>query len=73
APATAIAAAAEPCTADDIPVHPTPNRAERKSRQAMNKLGLRAVPGGVYRMEMKMSHGVVFVVKNPDVFKHPRR
>lgn len=58
---------------DEIPVHPTPNRAERKSRQAMNKLGLRAVPGGVYRMEMKMSHGVVFVVKNPDVFKHPRR
>lgn len=58
---------------DDISVPHTPNRAERKSRQAMNKLGLRAVPGGVYRMEMKMSHGVVFAVKNPDVFKHPRQ
>ncbi|CAN0393078.1 unnamed protein product, partial [Hapterophycus canaliculatus] len=48
------------------------NRAERKSRQAMEKLGLRAVKG-VFRMTVKTSNGVVFVVKAPDVFKQPRK
>lgn len=48
------------------------NRAERKSRLAMEKLGLRAVDG-VFRMTMRTSGGAVFVVKSPDVFKHPQQ
>ncbi|CAM9495821.1 unnamed protein product, partial [Scytosiphon promiscuus] len=48
------------------------NRAERKSRQAMEKLGLRSV-SGVFRMTMKTTNGVVFIVKAPDVFKHPKK
>jgi len=48
------------------------SRAERKSRQAMEKLGLRTVKG-VFRMTIKTSNGVVFVVKSPDVFKHPHQ
>lgn len=51
----------------------TLSRAERKSRQALDKVGLRPVPGGVFRMTMKASNGVVFVVKDPDVFKHPKQ
>lgn len=54
------------------PPAPAQNRAERKSRQAMEKLGLRTVKG-VFRMTMRMSNGVVFVVKRPDVFKHPQQ
>lgn len=64
--AAAVAmAAAEPPSAPQ-------NRAERKSRQAVEKLGLRTVKG-VFRMTMKTSNGVVFVVKRPDVFKHPQQ
>lgn len=48
------------------------NRAERKSRQAMAKLGLRTV-AGVFRVTMKTSNGHIFVVKEPDVFKHPQQ
>eukprot|EP00752_Nemacystus_decipiens_P002606 g2439.t1 len=48
------------------------SRAEKKSRQAVEKLGLRAVKG-VFRMTMRTTNGVVFVVKTPDVFKHPQQ
>lgn len=48
------------------------SRAERKSRQAMEKLGLRTVKG-VFRMTMRTNNGAVFVVKAPDVFKHPQQ
>ena len=48
------------------------NRAERKSRQAMAKLGLRAV-SGVFRVSMKASNGDLLVVEKPDVFKHPQQ
>lgn len=47
-------------------------RAERKSRQAMDKLGLRPVKE-VFRMTMKASNGVIFAIANPDVFKHPKQ
>ena len=50
----------------------TRNRAERKSRQVMAKLGLRAV-SGVSHVTMKASNGDIFIVENPDVFKHPRQ
>ncbi|CAM9349024.1 unnamed protein product, partial [Discosporangium mesarthrocarpum] len=37
---------------------------------AMEKLGLKPVRG-VIRTTLRAANGVVFVVKNPDVFKHP--
>ncbi len=69
AAAVAAAAAATPLPSSSS-THMS--RAERKSRQAMEKLGLRTVKG-VFRMTMKTSNGVVFVVKSPDVFKHPQQ
>ncbi|CAM9324593.1 unnamed protein product, partial [Ectocarpus sp. 12 AP-2014] len=68
----AAAAAAEPAAQDSVPPLAHMNRAERKSRQAVEKLGLRAVKG-VFRMTMRTTNGVVFVVKAPDVFRHPRQ
>ncbi len=46
------------------------NRAEKKSRKAIQKLGLRPVPG-IVRMSVKKSNQVLFVITNPDVHKHP--
>ena len=46
------------------------NRAEKKSRKAMQKLGMRPI-GGVTRMAVKKSNQVLFVISNPDVFKSP--
>ena len=46
------------------------NRAEKKSRKAMQKLGMRPIPG-VVRMSVKKSNQVLFVITNPDVFKSP--
>ena len=50
----------------------TRNRAERKSRQAMAKLGLSTV-SGVFRVTMKASNGDLLVVEKPDVFKHSQQ
>ena len=46
------------------------NRAEKKSRKAMQKLGMRPIPG-IVRMAVKKSNQVLFVIQNPDVFKSP--
>ena len=46
------------------------NRAEKKSRKAMAKLGLRPVPG-ILRVTVKKSKNVLFVISKPDVFKSP--
>ena len=46
------------------------NRAEKKSRKAMQKLGMRPVPG-IYRMSVKKSNQVLFVINRPDVYKSP--
>lgn len=46
------------------------NRAEKKSRKAMQKLGMRPVPG-VVRMSVKKSNQVLFVITKPDVYKSP--
>lgn len=46
------------------------NRAEKKSRKAMQKLGMRPIPG-VVRMSVKKSNQVLFVITQPDVFKSP--
>jgi nascent polypeptide-associated complex subunit alpha len=46
------------------------NRAEKKSRKAIQKLGMRPVPG-IVRMSVKKSNQVLFVITNPDVYKSP--
>lgn len=46
------------------------NRSEKKSRKAMQKLGMRPVPG-ILRVTVKKSKNVLFVINKPDVFKSP--
>jgi len=46
------------------------NRAEKKSRKAMQKLGMRPV-AGITRVTVKKSKNVLFVIQKPDVFKSP--
>jgi nascent polypeptide-associated complex subunit alpha len=46
------------------------NRNEKKSRKAMQKLGMRPV-AGVLRVTVKKSKNVLFVINQPDVFKSP--
>jgi nascent polypeptide-associated complex subunit alpha len=46
------------------------NRNEKKSRKAMQKLGMRPVPG-VLRVTVKKSKNVLFVINQPDVYKSP--
>merc|ERR1711903_293003 len=44
------------------------SRSEKKSRKAMQKLGMRPVPG-IIRVTVKKSKNILFVIKEPDVFK----
>lgn len=44
------------------------NRGEKKSRKAMSKLGLKAVPG-IIRATIKKNKNIMFVISKPDVFK----
>jgi nascent polypeptide-associated complex subunit alpha len=44
------------------------NRNEKKARKAMQKLGMRPVPG-ILRVTVKKSKNVLFVINKPDVFK----
>ena len=46
------------------------NRAEKKNRKAMQKLGMKAVPD-VVRVTVKKSKNILFVISRPDVFKSP--
>eukprot|EP00947_MAST-08B_sp_MAST-8B-sp1_P006600 g6600.t1 len=46
------------------------NRAEKKSRKAMQKLGMKPVPG-IIRVTVKKSKNILFVISKPDVFKSP--
>lgn len=46
------------------------NRNEKKSRKAMQKLGMRPV-SGVLRVTVKKSKNVLFAFHKPDVFKSP--
>mmetsp|Transcript_12058 Transcript_12058/g.15632 ORF Transcript_12058/g.15632 Transcript_12058/m.15632 type:complete len:323 (-) Transcript_12058:191-1159(-) len=46
------------------------NRSEKKSRKAMQKLGMRPVPG-IMRVTVKKSKNILFVISEPDVFKSP--
>ncbi|KAL3696943.1 hypothetical protein R1sor_011019 [Riccia sorocarpa] len=45
-------------------------RSEKKSRKAMQKLGMKPFPG-VTRVTIKKSKNILFVISKPDVFKSP--
>jgi len=47
-----------------------PSRNEKKARTALQKLGLKSVPG-IWRVTIKKSKNVPFVINKPDVFKSP--
>merc|ERR1712066_371483 len=46
------------------------NRAEKKSRKAVQKLGMKPVPG-ITRVTVKKSKNILFVIASPDVHKAP--
>merc|ERR1712178_269538 len=46
------------------------SRSEKKSRKAVQKLGMKPVTG-VMRVTVKKSKNILFVVSKPDVFKSP--
>lgn len=46
------------------------NRNEKKSRKAIQKLGMRPI-SGILRVTVKKSKNVLFVINKPDVFKSP--
>ncbi|CDP10365.1 unnamed protein product [Coffea canephora] len=46
------------------------SRSEKKSRKAVLKLGMKAIPG-VSRVTVKKSKNILFVISKPDVFKSP--
>merc|ERR1712023_414129 len=46
------------------------SRSEKKSRKAMQKLGMKPVPG-IMRVTVKKSKSILFVISKPDVFKSP--
>mmetsp|Transcript_21740 Transcript_21740/g.60568 ORF Transcript_21740/g.60568 Transcript_21740/m.60568 type:complete len:191 (-) Transcript_21740:1899-2471(-) len=66
--AAAAAAAGLPAMPQDVEAKQ--NRNEKKSRKAMQKLGMRPVPG-VLRVTVKKSKNVLFAINKPDVFKSP--
>jgi len=49
---------------------PKQSRSEKKSRKAMQKLGMKQVPG-ILRVTVKKSKNILFVITKPDVFKSP--
>merc|ERR1711975_50261 len=46
------------------------SRSEKKSRKAMQKLGMKPVPG-IMRVTVKKAKNILFVISKPDVFKSP--
>eukprot|EP00405_Crypthecodinium_cohnii_P000146 CAMPEP_0194763254 /NCGR_PEP_ID=MMETSP0323_2-20130528/18659_1 /TAXON_ID=2866 ORGANISM="Crypthecodinium cohnii, Strain Seligo" /NCGR_SAMPLE_ID=MMETSP0323_2 /ASSEMBLY_ACC=CAM_ASM_000346 /LENGTH=190 /DNA_ID=CAMNT_0039687613 /DNA_START=66 /DNA_END=638 /DNA_ORIENTATION=- len=48
--------------------HSKVNRAEKKSRKAVQKLGMKPVPG-IVRVTVKKSKNILFVIAHPDVHK----
>jgi nascent polypeptide-associated complex subunit alpha len=44
------------------------SRAEKKTRKAMQKMGMKPVPG-ISRVAMKKSKDIVLAISNPDVYK----
>ena len=63
---TVCLAHAHPCTEGKS----KQSRSEKKSRKAMQKLGMKPVPD-VLRVTIKKSKNILFVISKPDVFKSP--
>jgi len=47
------------------------NRAEKKARKAVQKVGVKPV-AGITRVTIKKSKNILFVVQNPDVYRCPQ-
>jgi nascent polypeptide-associated complex subunit alpha len=47
------------------------NRAEKKARKAVQKLGLKPVSGTIVRVTIKKAKNILFVISKPDVYKSP--
>jgi len=56
--------------ADDDKKGGKQSRSEKKSRKAMQKLGMKPVPG-IIRVTVKKAKNILFVISKPDVFKSP--
>eukprot|EP00745_Piridium_sociabile_P024862 TRINITY_DN39380_c0_g1_i1.p1 TRINITY_DN39380_c0_g1~~TRINITY_DN39380_c0_g1_i1.p1 ORF type:complete len:201 (-),score=38.77 TRINITY_DN39380_c0_g1_i1:127-729(-) len=46
------------------------NRSEKKSRKAIQKLGMKSVPG-IFRVTVRKNKNILFVINKPDVYKSP--
>jgi len=46
------------------------SRGEKKARKTLLKLGLKQVPG-ITRVTIRKSKNILFVIQNPDVYRHP--
>jgi len=46
------------------------NRSEKKSRKAIQRLGVKQIPG-IVKVTIKKSKQILFVIGNPDVYKSP--
>mmetsp|Transcript_26592 Transcript_26592/g.57004 ORF Transcript_26592/g.57004 Transcript_26592/m.57004 type:complete len:198 (-) Transcript_26592:64-657(-) len=66
--ATAEANAAAAAAAMAAIPPPVQNRNEKKARKAMQKLGMKNVPG-ILRVTVKKSKNVLFAINKPDVYK----
>ena len=53
---------------ENAQAHSKLNRAEKKARKAMEKIGMKTVPG-IVRVTIKRAKSVLFVVSNPEVVK----
>lgn len=47
-----------------------PSRSEKKSRKAMQKMGMKPVPGVAY-VTIRKARNLTFTISQPDVYKHP--
>lgn len=54
----------------DSKSRPKQNRQEKKARKAMQKLGMKQIPG-INRVTVKKAKNILFVISQPDVFKSP--
>ena len=63
-------AEADPTKTEQVDKPVKQNRSEKKTRRAMQKLGMKAVEG-VLRVTVKKSKNILFVISKPDVFKSP--
>merc|ERR1712022_60239 len=69
-PPVCIHCGCSPCVHRPAGSRAKQSRSEKKSRKAMQKLGMKPVPG-IMRVTVKKSKNILFVISKPDVFKSP--